>query len=348
MKPSFVRPSSTLAALALAAVGVVTVAEPAAAAVTRHDGAVRFNWGRNCESVIYGYPYVEAAAGLVASVLYDDAAPPKVGEVFYVVVEGAGIGDPYPCVGQKMKPDIVLPAGVSLAVSSANPIRCVRWDYGDGDPVSTPETALCPTAPQTPSLGQGCAASFGTADGSMWDIPMGLGWEVQVPVVASTPGYTSVEFAVRIADAEDNPVINVTSDLVHVGAGSTPTPTTPTPPTPTPTPTQPTAAASAGRFGRPAGQAGQDPRHRSRQGGSRSRRVDRTPLGAGQGVGEVGGHRQDRVRGGGCQSHHSQGAGGEEVASGARRQARQGEGLAKVTAPSGDSAGTTATFALKG
>lgn len=239
MKPSFLRPTTAVAALALAAVGMVAVAEPAAAAVTRHDGVTRFNWGRNCESVIYGYPYVEAAAGLVASVLYDDAAPPKTGEVFYVVFEGAGIGNPYPCVGQKMKPDILLPAGMSLAVSAANPIRCVRWDYGEGDPVSTPETALCPTAPQPPELGG--AASFGTADGSMWDIPMGLGWEVQVPVVASTSGNTSVEFAVRIADAEDNPVINVTSGYVPVAPGGTTTPTTV--PTPIPTP-PPTVAAS--------------------------------------------------------------------------------------------------------
>ena len=314
MKPSFFRPTTTLAALALAAVGVVAVAEPAAAAVTRHDGAVRFNWGRNCESVVYGYPYVEAAAGLVASVLYDDAAPPKVGEVFYVVVEGAGIGDPYPCVGQKMKPDILLPAGVSLAVSSANPIRCVRWDYGDGDPVSTPETALCPTAPQTPELGG--AASFGTADGSMWDIPMGLGWEVQVPVVASTPGYTSVEFAVRIADAEDNPVINVTSDLVHVGAGSTPTPTptTPTPTTPTP---QPSAAASAAISVAPAGQAGQDPRHRARQDDGGAGRVVRTTVRARPGVGQVGGRRQDGLRGCRREGHHRQGPSDQEVAPGA-------------------------------
>ena len=231
MKPSFFRPVTTFAALAIAALGVVAVAEPASAATTRHDGAVRFNWGRNCESVLYGYPYVEAAAGLVASVLYDDAAPPKVGEVFYVVVEGAGIGDPYPCVGQKMKADILLPAGVDLAVSAANPIRCVRWDYGEGDPVSTPETALCPTAPQPPELGG--AASFGTADGSMWDIPMGLGWEVQVPVVASASGYTSVEFAVRIADAEDNPVINVTSGYVPRRAGEHAPPRR-SPPTPAP------------------------------------------------------------------------------------------------------------------
>ena len=346
MKPSFVRPSSTLAALALAAVGVVTVAEPAAAAVTRHDGAVRFNWGRNCESVIYGYPYVEAAAGLVASVLYDDAAPPKVGEVFYVVVEGAGIGDPYPCVGQKMKPDIVLPAGVSLAVSSANPIRCVRWDYGDGDPVSTPETALCPTAPQTPELGG--AASFGTADGSMWDIPMGLGWEVQVPVVASTPGYTSVEFAVRIADAEDNPVINVTSDLVHVGAGSTPTPTTPTPPTPTPTPTQPTAAASVAASVAPlvkldktrgtvpvkavAGPAGSTARLSVRA------RVSGKWVVIGKTAYEVAGAKATTVKVRVAKKWR-------QALDGKRVKAKL---LAKVTAPSGDSAGTTATFALKG
>ena len=221
-----------------------------------------------------------------------------------------------------MKPDILLPAGVDLAVSAANPIRCVRWDYGEGDPVSTPETALCPTAPQPPELGG--AASFGTADGSMWDIPMGLGWEVHVPVVASTPGYTSVEFAVRIADAEDNPVINVTSDLVYVGAGSTPTPTHP----------HSSHADAAlrrrerGRLGRPGGQAGQDPRHRARQGDRRPGRLDCAPVGEGAGVGgkwAVVGKTAYEVAAAKATTVKVRVA--EEVAPGARRQAGQGEAL---------------------
>jgi hypothetical protein len=335
MKPSFFRPATTLAALAIAAVGVVAVAEPASAATTRHDGTVRFNWGRNCESVLYGFPYVEAAAGLVASVLYDDAAPPKVGEVFYVVVEGAGIGDPYPCVGQKMKADILLPAGVDLAVSAANPIRCVRWDYGEGDPVSTPETALCPTAPQPPELGG--AASFGTADGSMWDIPMGLGWEVQVPVVASASGYTSVEFAVRIADAEDNPVINVTSDLVHIDAVATPIPP---PPAPTPASVAATVAPvvkldkTRGKVPvrAVAGPAGSSARLsvKARVGGT-WRVVGKTSY-------EVGGTQAATVKVRVTQKWR-------QALDGRRVKAKL---VARVTAPGGDTAATATTFVLKG
>jgi hypothetical protein len=335
MKPSFFRPATTLAALAIAAVGVVAVAEPASAATTRHDGTVRFNWGRNCESVLYGFPYVEAAAGLVASVLYDDAAPPKVGEVFYVVVEGAGIGDPYPCVGQKMKADILLPAGVDLAVSAANPIRCVRWDYGEGDPVSTPETALCPTAPQPPELGG--AASFGTADGSMWDIPMGLGWEVQVPVVASASGYTSVEFAVRIADAEDNPVINVTSDLVHIDAVATPIPP---PPAPTPASVAATVAPvvkldkTRGKVPvrAVAGPAGSSARLsvKARVGGT-WRVVGKTSY-------EVGGTQAATVKVRVTQKWR-------QALDGRRVKAKL---VARVTAPGGDTATTATTFVLKG
>ena len=331
MKPSFIRPTTTVAAFALAAIGMVAAAGPAAAAVSRHDGATRFNWGRNCESVIYGYPYVEAAAGLVASVLYDDAAPPKVGEVFYVVVEGAGVGDPYPCVGQKMKPDILLPAGVDLAVSAANPIRCVRWDYGEGDPVSTPETALCPTAPQPPELGG--AASFGTADGSMWDIPMGLGWEVHVPVVASTSGYTSVEFAVRIADAEDNPVINVTSDLVHIGAGSTP---------------QPTAAASVATSVAPVVKLdrtrGTVPvRTKAGPVGSTARLSVRARL-SGRWV-AVGKAAYDVAAVATTTVKVRVAKKWRQLLDGKRVRAKV---LAKVTAPSGDTATSTATFVLKG
>jgi hypothetical protein len=335
MKPSFFRPATTLAALAIAAVGVVAVAEPASAATTRHDGTVRFNWGRNCESVLYGFPYVEAAAGLVASVLYDDAAPPKVGEVFYVVVEGAGIGDPYPCVGPKMKADILLPAGVDLAVSAANPIRCVRWDYGEGDPVSTPETALCPTAPQPPELGG--AASFGTADGSMWDIPMGLGWEVQVPVVASASGYTSVEFAVRIADAEDNPVINVTSDLVHIDAVATPIPP---PPAPTPASVAATVAPvvkldkTRGKVPvrAVAGPAGSSARLsvKARVGGT-WRVVGKTSY-------EVGGTQAATVKVRVTQKWR-------QALDGRRVKAKL---VARVTAPGGDTATTATTFVLKG
>ncbi len=344
MKPSFFRPTTTLAALVFAAVGVVAVAEPAAAAVTRHDGVTRFNWALNCESVLAGYPYVEAAAGLVAGVLYDDAAPPKTGEVFYVVFEGAGTGNPYPCVGQFMRPDIVLPAGLDLAVSAANPIRCVRWDYNGSEPVTAPETALCPTSPQPPESGG--IASFGTSGGSSWDISNYIGYEIQVPVVASTPGWTSVQFAVRVLDADTNPLITVMSDYVYVGAGATtPTPTPTTPPTPTP---GPTALASVSANVAPvvkldktkgkvpvnavAGPAGSTARLsvRARMGGKW--------MVVGKKTYEVAAAKATTVKVRVTEKWR-------QALDGKRVKAKL---VAQVTAPSGDTAKSTTTFALKG
>ena len=122
-------------------------------------------------------------------------------------------------------------------MSAANPIRCVGRATARAT-LSARRKPPSPTAPQPPELGG--AASFGTADGSMWDIPMGLGWEVQVPVVASASGSTAVEFAVRIADAEDNPVINVTSGYVPVAPASTLPPIIP----PSPVPAEASVAAT--------------------------------------------------------------------------------------------------------
>jgi hypothetical protein len=233
-------PAAAATTLALAAGAVVLAVQPAHAAVTRHEGVVKFTSALNCESVIGNYPYYEPGAGAVANVLYDDAAPPRAGDVFYVGVQVAAVGNPYPCLDQSMRPDLTLPSGVSLAISTATPIRCVRWNYKVTPATETPETDLCPSAASAPQSGG--TVGFDTAAGDVWTIPTGVGYEVQVPVVASAAGIRTFTFPVRVVDGNSNPILKPVSGPVQVGpAPVSPSTTTPTTaPTPAPTTTPPT------------------------------------------------------------------------------------------------------------
>lgn len=221
-------------ALALAAGGTVVIASAAHAAATRHDGVVKFSSVLNCDGVILGVPYYEAGVGSVASVIYDDAVPLRAGDVFYVSVETTAVGNPYPCLDQSMRPDLTLPSGISLAVSTANPIRCVKWDYNVDPYVGSPETVLCPQSVQAPESGG--TVGFGTANGENWTIPNGIGYEIQVPVVAAAQGIKTFTFPVRVVDGNSNPILKPVSDFVQIlPAAEVPGPTPTTPPTTPPT-----------------------------------------------------------------------------------------------------------------
>lgn len=220
-----------MTALALAAGLTVAAAGAAHAAVSRHDGVVLFTSVLNCDGVVWGSPYYEAGAGAVASVIYDDAVPPRAGDVFYVSVEVTAVGNPYPCLDQSMRPDLTLPSGISLAISGANPIRCVKWDYTVDPYVGTPEIGLCPSSAQAPESGG--TVGFGTASGGTWTIPTGIGYEVQVPVVAAAQGIKTFTFPTRVVDGNSNPILKPVSDVVQI----LPAPVGPTPTAPAPTPT---------------------------------------------------------------------------------------------------------------
>lgn len=211
------RPVRFAAALACAVAGIAA-APPAQAATTPHDGPILFTQVTNCDSVVWGTPYTEAGVGLGASALYDDAAPPTVGDVFYVSIQVGAVGNPYPCLDQSFRPDLVLPSGVELAVDGTNPIRCFKWQYGGGDATSTPEQTLCPDKPHAAESGG--SVSFGTSSGANWKIPTGTGYEIQVPVRATTAGPRIFGFAVQVVDGNANPIMRPQTDVVPVGAGS--------------------------------------------------------------------------------------------------------------------------------
>lgn len=233
LRPTVHRACAVATALVCAGTGVLATTTPASAAVTVHEGSLRMSWGDNCESVWGGYTYREVTAATVASVMYDDADRPTVGETFYVKVEASATGNPYPCLDQKMLPDLTLPAGVNLAVSADTPIRCTRLDYTVDPYTVTPETALCPSATGAPDSGG--SVGLRTSDGEFWTIPTGTGYEIYVPLVASKAGYVDVTFPVRIIDGNDNPILTPSTPYMYVE----PAPTTPTTPTATATPTAP-------------------------------------------------------------------------------------------------------------
>lgn len=214
-RPTVHRTAAVLTTLLCTSAGLLVAAPRTDAAVTVHEGTGRMAWAFNCDSVVLGYPYKEISSMSFASALYDHADAPLVGETFYVAVQTAAVGNPYPCAAQKMLPDMTLPAGLSLAISSTTPIRCTRMDYSVTPYTVTPETALCPAT--AGSAESGGTVGLRTSAGGAWTIPTGVGYEIQVPVKASAPGYVEVKFPVRVVDGNDNPVLTPVTPLVYVG-----------------------------------------------------------------------------------------------------------------------------------
>lgn len=208
-RPSMRRLTAGLLTLPVSVALVLFTGSPSLAAPTRHEGSMVVAMGEWCD-----LGYEAATAASVAGLIYDDAAPPKAGEVFYAYVEVAATAEP--CVEQSMIPDIVLPSGLSLAVSVEHPIRCVRWDYSSGQAVEYPETSLCPKAP-SPGVSGG-SWSFPTAQGDLWPLPYQTGYEIQVPVVARSAGTLDVRFYSQLIDGVTDPILRTTSPRVTLSA----------------------------------------------------------------------------------------------------------------------------------
>ena len=113
-------------------------------------------------------------------------------------------------------PEIVLPEGVSLAISGATPVRCLSWDYLAD--VATPLDGC----PQTPQAGiYGPAFDQETATGPKpWEVPHLRGVVIEIPLRSSRPlkgaagrPATCVRYggraAVRRAQAGDNVQLGV-------------------------------------------------------------------------------------------------------------------------------------------
>ena len=65
---------------------------------------------------------IEYEAGSYLSYFADPANPPQVGQVYYVALDIAGLGDT--CTGAYGSFELSMPSGTAPAISAANPVRC--------------------------------------------------------------------------------------------------------------------------------------------------------------------------------------------------------------------------------
>jgi hypothetical protein len=211
-----------LTVLAVAAALALSV-QSASAAPTWHFGPLEQTWINDCYD---SFPVngVQEYAGA----LYDDAAPPKPGDVFYVNVVVQGVDSSCPEI---TLPDISLPSDMSPAISAGNPILCYTVDTSAN--TETPDTADCPSALGAP-LNGGTGSirdNNGPAPGS-WDVRAPAAYEFRIPVTAGTPGVKTIDFPNSVASENTWPIDPEVVVGVDPAGNSGPTPPAPGPNTP--------------------------------------------------------------------------------------------------------------------
>ena len=135
------------------------------------------------------------------SYLADPANPPKTGDVFYVSLSATGIGNT--CAGIYAYPQLILPAGVSLAISGAHPVQCFL-KFPNSNSFTQDTSSDCP---QSLSAGaQGYNLTFIGGNG-FWPLPPGGTIEMHVPVKSTVAGALTIGSYIQTADGEGNGVM---------------------------------------------------------------------------------------------------------------------------------------------
>jgi hypothetical protein len=132
----------------------------------------------NCPSLISGFGYSEVGAVANAEAFVDKHRLPRVGQTFYVRTEPAAIG--HPCANQAVGVEIVLPRGVSLAITKKTPIRCAYWNIDTRKVTKVPRSGGCPRKAKHGVYGP--ALNRTGSKGPSWELPYGEALRIEVPV----------------------------------------------------------------------------------------------------------------------------------------------------------------------
>lgn len=194
-----------------------------------YEGLVQQSTILNCFSIIGGYTYSEAGAGVWVSFESNPAnAKPAVGDSFDIKISVYGLGNA--CSGQRFIPSFTLPTGV--ARDPARDVTC--WTSFDGKPLTQATDATdCPSrftnfAPATFQAGATMYLSSDTQNARAWPLPSGVLWEFRIPVIASTPQTSSdLQGHVKMFDGNSSPVLQPRQGLFvfNAPAGTTQPPT---------------------------------------------------------------------------------------------------------------------------
>jgi hypothetical protein len=206
-----------LAAL-VATVALAASAQSASAAATWHFGSLKETWINDC----YTFDVVNGV-GEYAGALYDDAAPPKPGDVFYVNVVLQGVDA---SCAELTLPDVWYSSGVSTAISAAHPLLCYTVDTSTG--AETPFTAGCPQSLGAPLTG-GVASirnPNGDAPGT-WDTRAPNAWEFRIPLTSSSSGTRVITFPTNVISGSITQSLEPDVMVPVVGPAVGPTPPPP-------------------------------------------------------------------------------------------------------------------------
>ena len=197
MSPSpLTAPRRLLLILSIVVVGLVVAPPLAHAAASWQSGPLVEVQDSNC---ITGQ--IEYEAGTYLSYFADPANPPQVGQVYYVALDIAGIGDT--CSGAYGSFELSMPSGTAPAISAANPVRCYLKPR-----TSNTYTNVAGNCPQSLQVGpHGYYLNPTNTNPPFWPVVQGDAVEVQVPVVSSAPlnGTDQFHAFVQLADGETDP-----------------------------------------------------------------------------------------------------------------------------------------------
>jgi hypothetical protein len=187
---------------------LLLVPSTASAAREWHDGVAKYGYAINCPSQIFGNPYIEPDGAAWAGAYLDANDLPKAGQVFYIRIAAAGVGNP--CAGMFANFELILPADVRLAISQDFPVICAYIRPGEND------WTLEPNCPQQPGIGR-FGMTFNPSQGA-WPLPSGSMMQVQIPVYSRKPlvgaGGQALNCGdcfvapVQIIDGNDNPYVD--------------------------------------------------------------------------------------------------------------------------------------------
>jgi len=162
--------------------------------------------------------------GYAAHSLLPPNLTPAVGEVFYAKLVLGAPGNP--CVISAVDIQLILPSGVTTAISAANPVYCFARLPPDAQHLSVWLDNLaydggygCPQSFPQGSYGKRILAPNGGVGAGLWGMASGFYLEFLVPLTASTPqnGANSISFRVQPDLSEfGSPGVpaNVNSDVV--------------------------------------------------------------------------------------------------------------------------------------
>lgn len=171
------------------------------------DGQIAYSYITNCISIIQGFPYTEAGAGVYTGAYTDaDESPPIpiVNQPVYMHLVVYGLGNA--CSGMRFIPAVGLPSGTSF--DRTHEIICFY------DDTRLTNTTDCPQWGNVTTSSYGGDAEYLSTDtqhARAWPLAQGHHWDIRFPIRSTrTQSNATVHAYVKMFDGNSSPVVHAT------------------------------------------------------------------------------------------------------------------------------------------